>query len=105
MEKSYKKEILKELEALKKKLKGLDPTLDALQLYLTQQPLYHRTLTRYDSKGEMTVYYGNMTLTFYLKSDNIIIGDVFELWDDSGTGFVGSFTIKTLQMEGSGELD
>lgn len=105
MEKNYKNNILKELEALKKKLKGLNPDLDALQLMLSQDKLYHRTLTRYDSKGEMTVYYGDITLTFYLKSGNIIIGDVFELWDDSGTGFIGSFTIKTLQMEGSGELD
>lgn len=103
--KMNKKEVLKELEVLKKKLKGLDPDLDALQLMLSQDKLYHRTLTRYDSKGEMTIYYGNMTLTFYLKSGNIIIGDIVNIWDNSGTGFVGSFTERTLQMESSGELD
>lgn len=105
MEKNYKDNILKELKRLKKDVKELDQSFDALQLYLSQQPLYKRTLSRYDSKGEMTVYYGDFTLTFYLKSGNIIIGDVVDIWQSSGIGFVGSYTAKTLQMEGSGELD
>lgn len=105
MEKNYKNNILKELKRLKKDIKELSPDLDSLELYLKKSTQFHRTLTRYDSKGEMTVYYGDFTLTFYIKSGNIIIGDVFELWNTSGTGFVGSFTERTLQMEGSGELD
>ena len=105
MEKNYKKELLREIKRVKTGVSSLHRDFDALQLYLSQQPLYKRILTRYDSKGEMTVLYGDMTLTFYLKSGNIIVGDIFQLWDVSGTGFVGSFTAKTLQMEGSGELD
>ena len=105
MQNSYKKEILKELKRVKSDLSSLDGDFDALQLYLSRQPLYKRTMTRYDSRGEMTVLYGDLTLTFYIKSGNIIIGDVFELWNCSGTGYIGSFTSRTLQMESSGELD
>ena len=100
-----KKEILDELETLKKLADRAGGSFDALQLALTHDKSFRRILFRSDTAGQLMVYYGNFTLTFYLKSGNIIVGDVLNVWDSSGTGFVGSFTAKTLQMESSGELD
>lgn len=105
MENNYKKRAVKELAGLKKLIQSCPASFDALEQLLSQQPLYKRTILRYDSRGEMSAYYSNMILTFHIKSGNIIIGDIVSIWDDSGTGFIGSFTAKTLQMEGSGELD
>ena len=100
-----KKEILDELETLKKLADRAGGSFDALQLALTHDKSFRRILFRSDTAGQLMVYYDNFTLTFYLKCDNIIIGDIVNIWDNSGTGFVGSFTERTLQMEGSGELD
>lgn len=100
-----RKRTVKELKELRKLVGSIPASFDALQDALSRDNLFKKTIWRCDSKGEMSVNYDNLTLTFYLKNGIITVGDIVSIWDDSGTGFIGSFTARTLQMESSGELD
>lgn len=103
--KDIKKTALKELEGLKKALKGVDPDLDAVELTLSQLPLFHRILYRSDKKGILEIYYGHMTLKIIIKCDIIDINEKVELWNGEEPGFLGTFTPKTLKMECTDDLD
>ncbi len=105
MTKEAKKKALTELAALKKSLKGVNPDLDAVRTHLNSLPLFNRVTYSSREKGELRISYSNMTLTIYVKSGNIILDNRFDLWNESGVGYVGSFTDKTLQMECSDGLD
>lgn len=103
--KEAKKLALKELEGLKKSLKGVNPDLDAIETHLNSLPLFHRVIYRSDKKGELEIYYGSMTLKIFINCGIININEHLELWNGDGQGFLGTFTPKTLGMECSGELD
>ena len=105
MTKEAKKKALTELAALKKSLKGVNPDLDAVRTHLNSLPLFNRFTYESREKGELRLSYSNMTLTIYIKNGNIILDNHFDLWNESGVGYVGSFTDKTLQMECSDGLD
>lgn len=103
--KDVKKKALKELEGLKKSLKGVNPDLDAVELTLSQLPLFKRILYRSDSRGILEIYYGDMTLKILVKDGIISINECVEVWNSDGVGFIGTFTAKTLKMECSDGLD
>lgn len=104
--KDAKKKALKELEGLKKELLKAGPrsvSVDALATYLNSLPLFKRIIYISREKGILQIYYSNMTLTIYIKSGIIQLDDKFDLWNEEETGFIGTFTSKTLQMECTGK--
>ena len=103
--KDIKKKALKELEGLKKALKEADPDLDAVEVILSQLPLFHRILYRSNKKGVLEIYYGHMTLKIIIKCGIIEINERIELWNSEESGYLGIFTPKTLKLECSEELD
>ena len=107
MIKDAKKKALTELEKLKKELQGRRMGLQDLEDHLLQLPLTHRIIYKSLENGVLQVYYGSMTLTFRAKSGIIEIDEKFDLWNEDGVGFIGTFTSKTLKMECSSgkELD
>lgn len=103
--KEAKKLALKELERLKKTLKGVHPDLASLHNHLSQLPQLDRFTYESKENGVLKAHYAHMTLTFYIKSGNIILDKSFDLWNDSGIGFIGTFTDKTLKLECEDGLD
>ena len=102
--KDAKKRALTELERLKKEVKGIDD-LDKLESHLSHLPLFHRILYKSTANGALYAYYDCMTLKFFLKNDIIVIDEKVDLWNEDGTGYIGQFTPKTLQLECSDGLD
>ena len=103
--KEAKKAALKELEGLRKELKGLPPDLDALEQHLSHLPLFHRIIYKSRESGILEAYYGHMTLKFLLKCGIIELSEKVELWNEDGIGYIGAFTPKTLQLECENGLD
>lgn len=101
--KDVKKLALTELEKLKKSLKDVDANIPSIRAFLQSTPLFKRVL--FSSSDTLTIFYSNMTLTIYIEDGNILVNDRFGLWSESGVGFVGSFTTKTLKLECSDGLD
>ena len=104
-QKEAKKLALKELERLRKDLKEVHPDLASLRNHLSQLPLFDRFTYESKENGVLKVHYAHMTLTFYVKSGSIILDKSFDLWNDSGIGFIGTFTDTTLKMECEDGLD
>jgi hypothetical protein len=105
MDKIAKKTAIKELEELKKELDGRKMSLNQLESHLKHLTPYNRTLYKSVERGILEVYYGSMTLRFYVKSGIISLDEKIGLWNENGIGYVGQFTLKTLQLESGDGLD
>lgn len=104
-DKISKQNALKKYRELKKLLKNEQGDFQILYENLRKYPDFQNYVESRESRGSLVFNYANMTLKILVKNGIIYLQDEIQLWDESGIGFIGDFTTKTLRMETSSELD